>query len=125
MAGWAARAKAGIGRGPTSRPTTATGTLTQTAPRHVRLSVKKPPRSGPSTVVTPNTAPSAPWYLPRSRRGMMSPITAVGGTTSPPAPNPRTAPQAVNPDLLLGEPEAARAMTNTPAEDSENNLRPD
>ena len=40
------------------------------------------------TVVTPNTAPRAPWYLPRSRSGMMSAITAVAVTIRPPAPRP-------------------------------------
>ena len=45
----------------TSSTTIATGILIQNAHRQVRWSVKKPPNSGPITVVTPNTAPSAPW----------------------------------------------------------------
>ena len=45
----------------TTNTTTATGTLIQNAQRQDRWSVKNPPSSGPITVVTPNTAPSAPW----------------------------------------------------------------
>ena len=51
----------GMAAAPTISTTTATGMLIQNAHRHVRWSVKKPPSSGPITVVTPNTAPSAPW----------------------------------------------------------------
>ena len=45
----------------TINTTMATGMLIQKAQRQVRWSVKNPPSSGPITVVTPNTAPSAPW----------------------------------------------------------------
>ncbi len=45
----------------TTITTTATGTLIQNAQRQLRWSVKKPPSSGPITVVTPKTAPRAPW----------------------------------------------------------------
>ncbi len=54
-------ASAGIAAAATKKTTTETGTLIQNAQRQVRWSVKKPPSSGPITVVTPNTAPRAPW----------------------------------------------------------------
>ena len=50
--------------------------------------MKTPPSSGPMTVVTPNTAPSAPWYLPRSRSGMTSPMGAVAVTVRPDSADP-------------------------------------
>ena len=50
-----------------------------------RWSVKKPPSSGPITVATPKTAPSAPWYFPRSRSGTTSAISAVAVTVEPAA----------------------------------------
>ena len=53
--------------------------------------MKKPPSSGPITVVTPNTAPSAPWYRPRSRSGMTSPISAIAVTMIAPPPMPCSA----------------------------------
>ena len=60
MTGRAAFASDGIAVTATSSTTIATGMLIQNAQRQVRWSVKKPPSSGPITVVTPNTAPSAP-----------------------------------------------------------------
>ena len=53
--------------------------------------MNSPPSNGPITVVTPKTAPNAPWYLPRSRSGITSPISAVAVTASPPPPMPWTA----------------------------------
>ena len=53
-----------------------------------RWSVNRPPSSGPATEDTPNTAPKKPWYLPRSRGGMMSPITARASDIRPPPPRP-------------------------------------
>ena len=61
MTGRPAFANDGMATAPTSSTTTATGMLIQNAHRQVRWSVKNPPSSGPITVVTPNTAPSAPW----------------------------------------------------------------
>ena len=62
MTGRAAFAKRRDGRGHSDEQHhDATGMLIQNAHRQVRWSVKNPPSSGPITVVTPNTAPSAPW----------------------------------------------------------------
>ena len=61
MTGRAILPRLGIAMTATTSTTTATGTLIQNAQRQLRWSVKKPPSSGPITVVTPNTAPSAPW----------------------------------------------------------------
>ena len=58
-------------------------------------SVNRPPSSGPATEETPNTAPNSPWYLPRSRGGMMSPITASASDIRPPPPRPWTARPAI------------------------------
>jgi hypothetical protein len=60
MAGRLVRPSDGMAAIATKKTTTATGTLIQNAQRQLRWSVKKPPSSGPTTVVTPNTAPSAP-----------------------------------------------------------------
>ena len=67
--------------------------------------MNSPPSSGPSTVVTPKTAPSAPWYLPRSRNGITSPISAVAVTIRPPAPMPCTARNAIIIDMFCDRPQ--------------------
>ena len=56
-------------------------------------------------MVTPNTAPSAPWYLPRSRSGMTSPINAVAVTASPPPPMPCTARNAISVVMFCESPQ--------------------
>lgn len=61
MTGRAVRPSCGIAHAATASTTTATGTLIQNAHRQPRWSVNNPPSNGPTTVVTPNTAPSAPW----------------------------------------------------------------
>ena len=80
--------------------------------------------SGPSTVVTPKTAPSAPWYLPRSRSGMTSAISAIAVTISAPAPNPWTARQPISQVMLVAAPHSADATTNIPAATWKTLLRP-
>ncbi len=79
------------------------------AQRQDRWSVNSPPSSGPITVVTPKTAPSAPWYLPRSRSGMTSAISAVAVTIRPPAPMPWTARQRDQPGHAAASPHSAEA----------------
>ena len=86
--------------------------------------MNSPPTRGPSTVVTPKTAPSAPWYLPRSRSGMTSAITAVAVTASPPAPKPCTARHAISQVMLPAKPHIADATTNVPADSWKMSLRP-
>ena len=69
-------------------------------------SVKKPPSSGPATLATPKTAPNRPWYLPRSRGGMMSPMMASARAIRPPPPRPWTA----RPPISIGIDWAAPAI---------------
>ena len=79
---------------------------------------------GPSTVVTPKTAPRAPWYFPRSRSGMMSAMTAVAVTIRQPAAKPWTARQPISQLMLAARPHIAEATTNTAAETWKSSLRP-
>ena len=55
--------------------------------------------------MTPKTAPSAPWYLPRSRSGMTSPISAVAVTASPPPPTPCTARKMISVVMSFARPQ--------------------
>jgi hypothetical protein len=66
-------------------------------------------------VVTPNTAPRAPWYLPRSRSGMTSAINAVAVTSSPPPPMPCTARNTISPAMFVARPHNIDPMTKIPA----------
>ena len=58
----------------TTKAAAPTGSATKNSQRHPQWSVMNPPASGPATEVTPKTAPMRPWYLPRCRGGMMSPM---------------------------------------------------
>ena len=53
-------------------------------------SVSSPPSSGPMTEETPNTAPTYPWYLPRSAGVKRSAMTMKVMAKMPPAPIPWT-----------------------------------
>lgn len=75
--------------------------------------MNRPPSSGPTTVVTPNTAPSAPWYLPRSRSGMTSAMSAVAVTAIPPPPMPCSARIAMRPPMVSAAPQKNEPTMNT------------
>ena len=50
-----------------------------------------PPTSGPPIMASAITPAIMPWYLPRSRGGIRSPMIAMTPTIRPPAPSPCTA----------------------------------
>ena len=58
--------------------------------------MNQPPSNGPATLATPKTAPKYPWYRPRSRGGMMSPMMLRAMAISPPPPMPWMARKAIN-----------------------------
>ncbi len=74
--------------------------------------------------MTPNTAPRAPWYFPRSRSGMTSAITAVAVTIRKPAANPWTARHAISQVIPVASPQNADATTNRAADHWKMRLRP-
>ena len=86
--------------------------------------MNSPPSSGPITVVTPKTAPSAPWYLPRSRSGTTSAISAVAVTIRPPAPIPCTARQPTSQLMVPASAHITEAPTKMPALSWKTSLRP-
>ena len=49
-----------------------------------------PPAAGPTIDASPKEAPSMPWYLPRSRGEMMSPMIACERGMMKPIPAPCT-----------------------------------
>ena len=69
---------------------TAMGRLTKKSQRHVKCSVMRPPAKGPTIEATPKDAPIMPWYLPRSRGEMMSPMIACERGMMKPIPAPCT-----------------------------------
>ena len=83
-----------------------------------------PPSSGPITVVTPKTAPSAPWYWPRSRSGMTSAISAVDVTVSAPPPSPCTARNVISSSMLFASPQKNEPTMNTSTPSWNTRLRP-
>ena len=68
--------------------------------------MNSPPARGPATLVTPNTTPKYPMYLPRWRAGTTSPMIACAPTMRPPAPTPWTARKAINSTMLCESPES-------------------
>src|SRR5439155_26428804 len=69
---------------------TAIGRLTKNSHRHEKCSVMNPPAAGPTIDARPKEAPSMPWYLPRSRGEMMSPMIACERGMMKPIPAPCT-----------------------------------
>lgn len=65
-----------------------TGMPAKNSQRQPKWSVMTPPASGPATDVTPKTAPIRPWYLPRCRGGMMSPMMVCDRGMIVPMPSP-------------------------------------
>lgn len=72
--------------------------------------MKKPPRSGPRTLVTPKTAPKSPWYLPRSRGVTRSPTIAIDSTMSPPPPSPWSARNPISWGMFWAIPQSAEPI---------------
>ena len=68
------------------------------------MSTKKPPISGPITLVTPKTAPKKPWYRPRSRGGTTSPTMVWAPTMSPPPPMPCSARKMISSVIVWDSP---------------------
>src|ERR1700710_2727085 len=116
--------KDGMVRAATATTTMPSGTLTRKHQCQERWSVNNPPSSGPITVVTPKTAPRAPWYLPRSRRGTMSAINAVAVTVRPPAPTPWTARHDTSQPIDSASAHISEAATKSPALSWKISLRP-
>ena len=86
--------------------------------------MNRPPASGPITVATPKTAPTPPWYLPRSRSGITSAISAVAVTRSPPAPTPCTARIEMSQSMFCARPHSSEPMTKISALSWKMRLRP-
>src|SRR5215469_6459002 len=64
-----------------------TGTFTQKIPRQLTLSTSAPPTTGPSAILSPNTAPQMPIALARSRGPVNTLVTmdnATGLSIDPP-----------------------------------------
>ena len=76
------------------------------------------------TDATPKTAPNAPWYLPRSRAGTMSPMIAWVSTSRPPPPMPWTARKAISSTMFLAWPQRAEPMRKITMAPRNRYLRP-
>ncbi len=76
------------------------------------------------TVATPKTAPIMPWYLPRSRRGTTSAISAIAVTMRPPAPNPWTPRHTIRKVMLPDRPHRKEPLMKTMAEIWKISFRP-
>jgi hypothetical protein len=87
-----------------------TGILMKNNQCHDRLSVMYPPANGPTIDARPNTAPIAPWYLPRSRGAMMSPMIAWDSGIIVPMPNPSMTRAIMNVSKLCASPAITDAV---------------
>ena len=76
------------------------------------------------TLDTPNTAPNAPWYLPRSLAGTMSPMIAWVSTIRPPPPTPWTARKAMSSPMFRDWPQRADPMRKITIAPRNRYLRP-
>ncbi len=72
--------------------------------------MSQPPSSGPATLDMPKTPAKYPWYRPRSRGGITSPITANAIDIRPPAPSPCTARKPINSVMFCAAPESVEPI---------------
>ena len=75
-------------------------------------------------MATPKTAPIPPWYLPRSRSGMMSAIIAVAVTVRPPPPMPCKPRMTMSQVMPSDMPHSADATMNRMIDPMKSRLRP-
>jgi hypothetical protein len=67
----------------------------------------KPPSDGPPIMATAMVAAIMPWYRPRSRGGIRSPMIAITPTIRPPAPRPCNARKPMSCPMSWATPESA------------------
>ncbi len=72
-----------------------------------------PPAAGPTIDARPNEAPIMPWYLPRSRGEMMSPMIACDRGMMKPIPAPWTKRANTRNQKLGAMPDSAEPIANT------------
>ena len=89
------------------------GTAAKNSQRQPQWSVMKPPASGPATEVTPKTAPIRPWYFPRCRAGMMSPMIVCDRGMIVPIPSPWMARPSTSTQKLPANPLTIDPTMNT------------
>jgi hypothetical protein len=92
---------------------TAIGTFTKNSQRQLKCSVMKPPAAGPMIEASPNEAPIMPWYLPRSRGEMMSPMMAWESGMMMPMPAPCTNRAKTRNQKLVASPDRSDPAANT------------
>lgn len=90
-----------------------TGTFAKKSQRQLRWSVMKPPSTGPSRDESPKVAPIMPWYLPRSRGLMMSPMMACESGCMVPMPRPWTARATIRNQKFGGRPQSTEPARKT------------
>jgi len=108
----------------TTRVNAAIGRLTKKSHRQVKWSVMKPPAAGPMIEARPNEAPIMPWYLPRSRGEMMSPMIACESGMMKPMPAPWTNRAKTRNQKLGASPDSAEPTANTRMPVMYSGLRP-
>ncbi len=84
----------------------------------------KPPTSGPPIIASAMTPAIMPWYLPRSRGGIRSPMIAMTPTIRPPAPSPWTARKAMSSFIDCDRPDNAEPTRKSTIEVMKMPLRP-
>jgi hypothetical protein len=84
----------------------------------------EPPTSGPPIIAIAITPAIRPWYLPRSRGGISSPMIAMTPTIRPPAPRPCSARKLISWSIDWDMPESADPTRKITIEVRKMPLRP-
>ena len=108
----------------TANTTAPTGRLTKKTHCQPTVSVITPPIAGPMSELIPNTAPTRPWYLPRSAASNRSPMTARATGKSAPAPRPCTARKPTSCHISREKPAKIEPTRNTATANSSTGRRP-
>ena len=102
----------GSSREITAKATIPIGRLTKKTQCQLNVSVRKPPRPGPTRNAIPKTAPKRPWYLPRSAGVNRSPMTASAIGKRAPAPRPWMPRKRISCHIVWLRPDKAEPMRN-------------
>ena len=108
----------------TAKTTAPIGRLTKKTHCQPTVSVITPPIAGPMSEARPNTAPTKPWYFPRSAGENMSPMTASAIGKSAPAPSPCSARNATSCHISRERPESNDPMRKTASAKRSTGRRP-
>lgn len=110
---WGCFSRLGTLRTTARNATTPTGRLMKKIHSHPSVSIRMPPRTGPTSDAMPATAPQMPIAVPRRSGGKMRVMTAIVWGVIIDAPSPCTARATMSISIEEDSPQASDESVNT------------